>query len=122
MAVIWIFNPDDDYFIGQFPVRNDFPGIQGPGLGPLILTPQAAVAGLGDELFLEPLGAGMGEFQLGVTSGFEWLDPDTAGFIYTVVKGSMAIATPKFGFGYGTMINQYMGVASHLLSGWYRYN
>ena len=62
---------------------------------------QAAVAGLGDELFLEPLGAGMGEFQQGVASGFEWLDPDTAGFIYiyiyTVVKGSMAIATAKFG-------------------------
>ena len=54
--MIWIFNSDDDYFIGQFPVRNDFPKIQGPGLGPLILTPQAAVAGLGDELFLEPLG------------------------------------------------------------------
>lgn len=46
---------------------------------------QAAVAGLGDELFLEPLGAGMGEFQQGVTSGFEWLDPDTAGFIYIYI-------------------------------------
>ena len=37
------------------------------------------------------------ELQPGVTSGFQWLDPDTAGFICTWVKGSMAIATPKFG-------------------------
>lgn len=70
LAVIWIFNPDDDYSIGKFPVRNDFPKIQGPSLGPSkILTPQAAVAGLGDELFLEPLGVSAGWSSSGFWNG-----------------------------------------------------
>ena len=58
---------------------------------------QAAVASLGDELFLEPLGAGSGGIswgtavlkKVGYTSDLEWLDPDTAGlykYVYTHLK------------------------------------